>query len=337
MDYNPAHVFLTYSHRMSRHKCNKDLYKAFIQATSIRYSGLALSEVSPTELSHDSINRWLSQMELRPREIWAKAEKFIDKDEPCLLIADDSVLSKQHSKKIDLVNYQYSGNAHDVIAGIGLVNLLWYGLEQENAIPVDYRIYDKDTDGKTKNTHFCDMLSQARKRGIKPDAVVMDTWYSSLKNLKAIRAHGWIWVTPLRKNRKVNKNVSLERLVIPEEGLQVHLRGYGWITVFKFVAKNGRIDYVATNQENPTRDDMQKIVDARWSIEVYHRELKQTCGIERCQARTGRSQRNHICMAIIVWLDKHRRRLLENVSFYQQDWNVIKHAISDDMKEILAF
>ncbi|WP_155066466.1 hypothetical protein [Piscirickettsia salmonis] len=27
---------------------------------------------------------------------------------------------------------------------------------------------------------------------------------------------------------------------------------------------------------------------------LYHRELKQTCGIERCQARTGRAQRNHI-------------------------------------------
>ncbi|MCZ6919807.1 MAG: transposase [Rickettsia endosymbiont of Ixodes persulcatus] len=37
---------------------------------------------------------------------------------------------------------------------------------------------------------------------------------------------------------------------------------------------------------------------ARWSIEFYHRELKQTCGIERCQARTGRAQRNHICLAV---------------------------------------
>ncbi len=38
---------------MSRHKCNKSLYTSFLQATSIRYSGLALSEVSPFGLSHD--------------------------------------------------------------------------------------------------------------------------------------------------------------------------------------------------------------------------------------------------------------------------------------------
>nr|WP_281181168.1 transposase [Candidatus Arsenophonus triatominarum] len=36
------------------------------------------------------------------------------------------------------------------------------------------------------------------------------------------------------------------------------------------------------------------MMDARWSVEVYHREVKQNCGIERCQARTSRAQRNHI-------------------------------------------
>ena len=123
------------------------------------------------------------------------------------------------AEKIELVNYQYSGNAHDVIAGIGLINMLWNGLDSAESIPIDYRIYDKDTDGKTKNTHFCDMLKLAKSRGITPSAVVMDAWYSSLDNLKAIRSHGWIWVTTLRKNRIVNRNVRLETLEIPEEGL----------------------------------------------------------------------------------------------------------------------
>ena len=168
------------------------------------------------------------------------------------------------------------------------------------------------------------MLSLAKARGIKPDAVVMDAWYSSLKNLKAIRDHGWIWVTALRKNRKVNRGENLEDLTIPDEGLEIHLRGYGWVHVFKFVAKNGRVDYVTTNMNSSTRDVVEGIMKARWSIEVYHRELKQTCGIERCQARTGRSQRNHICMAILAWLDKHQRRINEKISMYEQDWNIIK-------------
>ena len=101
----------------------------------------------------------------------------------------------------------------------------------------------------------------------------------------------------LRKNRKVNKNVSLESLDILDEGLEVHLGGYGWIMVYKFEAKNGCIDYIATNMQNPSKDKIESIFKARWSIEVYHRELKQTSGIERCQARTGRAQE-----IIYVWL-----------------------------------
>jgi hypothetical protein len=286
---------------MSRHKCTKELYKAFLQASSVRYSGLALSEVSPTALSHDSVSRWLADQHFRPREVWKIVSRNLSFSDRCLLIADDTVLSKTRSKKIELVNYQYSGNSHDVIAGIGLVNLLWHSLESSESIPVDYRIYDKDSDGKTKNAHFCDMLKLAKTRGIKPTAVVMDSWYSSLDNLKAIRSRGWIWVTTLRKNRIVNRNVRLETLEIPEEGLSIHLRGYGWIFVFKFVAKNGRIDYMATNMENPTREQVNDIMEARWSVEVYHREVKQTCGIERCQAHEPSAKKSYLpCYCCLV-------------------------------------
>lgn len=321
---------------MSRHLCTADLYKAFLQASSIRYSGLALSEVSPTELSHDSISRWLQATNHRPNNVWHESRKFINKKELCLLICDDTVINKQYSKKIDLVNYQYSGTEHKIIPGIGLINLVWHSLESNQTIPIDYRIYNKNTDGKTKNNHFCEMLSLAKSRGIKPDAVVVDTWYSSLKNLKAIRDHGWIWVASLRKNRRVNRNSNIESLLIPDEGLKVHLRGYGWVTVFKFVAKNGRIDYMATNMESPNRNDVKKIMKDRWAIEVYHRELKQTCGMERCQARTGRAQRNHICLSILAWLDKYRRKLTDKLTMYEQKWRAIKSAITGEIQTILA-
>ena len=91
---------------MSRHKCSKDLYKAFLQVSSVRYSGLALSDVSPFNISHDGISRWLKDRSFTPKDIWSVAKSVIDTNEESLLIADDSILSKVHSKKIDLVNYQ---------------------------------------------------------------------------------------------------------------------------------------------------------------------------------------------------------------------------------------
>ena len=114
---------------MSCRRCTKEWYKAFLQASNMRYSGLALSEVSPELISHDSVSRWLNSQCFRPREIWQIADNPINFSEPSLLIADDTVLAKPRNKKIELVNDPYSGHAHDLMAGIGLINWLWYGLD----------------------------------------------------------------------------------------------------------------------------------------------------------------------------------------------------------------
>jgi len=58
----------------------------------------------------------------------------------------------------------------------------------------------------------------------------------------------------LKKNRIINKGEKLGKVKIPDDGLRVHLRGYGFITVFRFVTKNGRTDYFGTSIENPTRE-----------------------------------------------------------------------------------
>ena len=321
---------------MSRPKCTQEIYKVFLQATSVRYSGLALSEVSPKGMSHAGISRGLQSRHFRPGGVWELAECLIPKEEPCLLLADDSVLDKQYSKKIECVQYQYSGNVHKVIPGIGLVNLVWRGLVGGDFVPVDYRIYEKKADNKTKNDPFREMLKRAKQRGLTPATVDTDAWYSSLDNLKAIRDLGWVFVTCLRKNRSVNRGEILEPLHLPDEGRQVHLRGHGWVTIFRFVAKNGRTDYLATNMPECSRARIEGHLKARWSIEVFHRELKQTCGIERCQACTSRAQRNHIFLAIAAWLDRYKRRFREEISFYQQQWEMIKQSISLAMQHIMA-
>ncbi|WP_290604688.1 transposase [Arsenophonus sp. ENCA] len=90
---------------------------------------------------------------------------------------------------------------------------------------------------------------------------------------------------------------------------------------------------IVTNKENPTREYVKSIMDARWSVEVYHREVKQNCGIERCQARTSRAQRNHIFLAISAWFEQHKRRISEKITLYQQNWDVIKNAIAEHIRD----
>lgn len=190
---------------------------------------------------------------------------------------------------------------------------------------------------RQKNDHFREMLGAANERKVAPEAVVADSWYGSLNNLKFIRDLNWIWVVGLRKNRVVNRGENLESLNIPDEGLRVHLRGYGFVTVYRFVATNGRTDYIATNMENSPREKINSLMRRRWSIEVFHRELKQTCGLQNCQSRDGRAQRNHVGFSILTWIRMAKSRSLTNLSFYQQNWNVIKPTIAQNLKKQLAY
>jgi len=313
---------------MSKSKCSKSLYCSFLEVTSSRFSALSLSEVAPESmaLSHDSISRWLSSAKVQPKDLWEIAGKEIE-GKSGILVFDDVVINKSRSNKMELVNWQYSGSDKGVVKGIGVVNALWQ-TSKDDYTPVDYQIWNPPDDGKTKNDHFREMLSTAKSRGLEPEMVVADSWYSSLKNLKSVRSYGWDWVMGLKSNRLVNKpHVQLRELDMPSEGLEVHLKGYGWIKVFRFEAQNGRTDYIGTSRLDMTVEQVKAYFERRWSIEVMHRELKQTCGFGRCQANAGRAGRNHIGLSFIALVRKHRRRRHDYTTPYQQDWEIIKTGI----------
>ncbi len=42
--------------------------------------------------------------------------------------------------------------------------------------------------------------------------------------------------------------------------------------------------------------DRLSLSEKGWLIEDYHRGIKQFCGVEKCQARTEKAQRNHILL-----------------------------------------
>ena len=172
---------------MSKSKCSRELYCKFLEVTSTRYSALSLSEVAPENMniSHDSITRWLSSSKVQPKDIWEAESKEIDKKHG-ILVFDDVVIDKSRSEKMELVNWQYSGAEHGVVKGIGVLNALWQ-TSKEDYTPVDYRIWNPPEDGKTKNEHFRDMLSSAKSRGLEPEMIVADNWYSSLEKYSFTR------------------------------------------------------------------------------------------------------------------------------------------------------
>lgn len=89
-----------------------------------------------------------------------------------MLIFDDSILDKHRSKKNKWINPQYSRNMPGVIAGISMV--AWRDLESNEYVPVDFRLYDKSSAGKTKHDYFREMLKLSISRRLNFEIMVFD-------------------------------------------------------------------------------------------------------------------------------------------------------------------
>lgn len=316
---------------MNPPKVNEADYINFLIATQKAYSCTEAERVQPASdaaPAHDAITRLLHRLEPSTAALWQEAQPQVDKTSG-ILVADDSTLDKLYAQKMELVTRHWSGKHKRVVQGINLITLLW--TEGDRHIPLDYRLYEKNVDGASKNDHFRAMLTTAQARGFAPECVVFDSWYGSLDNLKLIRTYGWIWLTRLKRNRHVNLdrtgNRPLFEAEIASTGTIVHLKGYGLVKVFKIVAPDGDIDYWATNHLN--LDELQRLqwAEFAWAIEAYHRGLKQCCGVERAQVRSSRAQRNHIGLAIRAFLRLDVHWFTTGISWYEAKLAIVRDAV----------
>ena len=278
--------------------------------------------------SHDAFSRLLQRQPPDTEALWNEVKSIILLQKGFLII-DDTVLDKPYAKSMSLVYHQWSGKHHQLVNGINICTLLW--TDGNAIIPVDFRIYDINVDGKTKNDHFREMLYQARDRDFQPRVVLFDSWYASIENLKTLRKFGWHWLTRLKKNRLVNPdktgNVPIEVVDIPPQGRIVHLKAYGFIRVFMIVTKDGDIEYWATDLLDMDEPKRKKLGLISWNIEEYHRGIKQFCGIENCQARKSQSQKAHILFSLRAFLRLEVERLRKGLSWFESKRRIIRNAI----------
>ena len=316
---------------MNAPKCQPEDYINFLVASPRVVSGTEAARVQPEQPdppAHDAFTRLLHRLEPDPATLWAAAAPQVRREQG-VLVLDDSTLDKPYARQMGLLTRHWSGKHRRVVQGINLLTLLW--TDGEALIPCDYRLYEKAVDQLSKNDHCRAMLATAAARGFAPTCVLFDSWYASLANLKAIRGHGWRWLTQLKANRTVNPdgagNRPLGECDIRPTGTRVHLQGYGFILVFLIVLPNGDKEYWATNDLAMGELTRLKYAEWAWGIEVYHRGLKQHCGVERAAVRAARAQRNHSNCAIRAFLRLEQHRLVTGISWWEAKTGIIREAI----------
>ena len=165
-------------------------YIEYLLSTPRNYTCTHLAAHLP-DVSHDQVNRFLRTNNLPTNQLRELVQSVLHDSPEAFLLVDDSVQDKSYSRFIEVVKRQYSGNAHGMVRGIGLVNLVHSSGAAGDFLPLDYRIYAPNLDGRTKNDHFQAMFGQVVSEGnILARTILFDSWYAGSTNLKAIHRAG---------------------------------------------------------------------------------------------------------------------------------------------------
>lgn len=322
-------------------------YCQYLIATPSNYTLTNYAE-HVENVSHDLVKLFLENERLTASDVWRQVKTTIVPSPQGYIVFDDTVLDKSYSKKIDSVRWQYSGNAHRVIRGIGLLNCIYVNPETQQFWVIDYRVFDPDKDGKTKITHVEEMLNNAvYHKQLAFKTVLMDSWYANYQLMLRIHQLGKLFYCPLKKNRLVRpwgteeNYQAVSQLMWDENALKrgqpVQLKNMPKaipLRLFSISVSTNRIDFVVTNDTNQgCADDTKKICAIRWYVEQFHREIKQLTGIERCQCRKQRIQRNHIACALQAWVLMKKVAYETQQTVYQIKHNLMKAYLIKELAE----
>jgi len=314
-------------------------YCQYLLVSQINYTLTNFADHSE-RLSHDAVNRYLRGERITPRLVWDNVRAQVVETERGYLVFDDTVLDKNYSSSIELVRRQYSGNAHGIIRGIGVVTCVYVNPEADQFWLIDYRIYDPEGDGHTKLDHVGEMLQNvAHQKRLPFQAVLMDAWYATKDLMLYIESLSKIYYCPLKDNRQVDdsqgerayRRVDALKWTETEisRGKRIKIKGFPRehkVQCFRVAVTTHRTDYVVTNDlAQDSTEAAQKACGFRWKIEQLHREGKQLTGLERCQCRKARIQRNHIGCALLVWVRFKELAAQTGRTMYQ-----LKHGLLDD-------
>jgi hypothetical protein len=320
---------------MNPPKCSEEDYIQWLIASPKVISCTEAARTDKRPVAHDAYTRLLERLEPDPELLWLEVESLVDLKRGQLVL-DDSTLDKPYGPHIELVVRHWSGKHRAVVEGINLITLLW--TDGDLAIPVDWRVFDKQRDGLTKNDHLRRMLQTARQRGFRPECVLWDSWYSSLENLKLLRSWGWPFFVGLKSNRQVNPdgegNRAIGKVAYESQAQRTHLKGFGWVMSYR--VEDGHRDprFFISNEGQPLdQAQVQEKKEQAQQIEGYHRGLKQECHIERCQARKARKQRNHIMLALRAFVRLEWNRYLSGVGRLMMKQTIIRKAVGEYLED----
>ncbi|HYQ91821.1 MAG TPA: hypothetical protein VES89_07025 [Candidatus Competibacteraceae bacterium] len=157
-----------------------------------------------------------------------------------------------------------------------------------------------------------------------------------MRFLESWRKHDYC---PLKDNRQVDDSGGqhpyhrVDSLAWNEtelaHGKAIKLKGFPKdhkVRLFRVTGSTHRTDWIVTHyQTQDSTAATQAVCGDRGKLEQWYREGKPITGLERCQCRKARIQRNHIGCALLGWVRLKELAAQTGRTVYQ-----LKHGLLDD-------
>lgn len=323
-----------------------DVYSEYLICSFGQVTATGLEQVLNGEVSHDQVSRALNSKKRTAADYWRIVKPVIRKMQSAegLMIVDDTIAEKPYSDENDLVCWHYDHTSGQTVKGIGLVTALY--VSNGMALPAEYRLiaktetYVDPKDGKTKrrspvgkNELYRQMLLRAKINQIPFKYVLNDVWFASAENMNYVK-HSLKkeFVMPLKTNRKVALSaddkrqgiyVRVDEVEIEANTVrQVYLEGVSFpILLAKqvFQNKDGStgVLFLVTSDLTLTYDGITSLYQERWTIEPFHKSLKQNAALERSPAHTVKTQTNHIFASLCAFIKLEKLKVKTKANHFQ--------------------
>ena len=347
-----------------------DLYTDYLLSSFGQTSATGLSRLVDGEITHDSVSRFLSGNEFNSKTLWQKIKPLVRRYETtnACLIFDDVIVEKPYTDENEMVCWHFDHSKGKSVKGVNMLNAFYHTQNMEMSqplrLPIGFQIIlktivfceikTKKVKRKspiTKNELLRSMITQAIHNQLKFKYILADSWFGSAENMRFIQKKKKFFIFDMKTNRMAalsekNRNAGhwtrIDELDIPNNTpVKVWLKDLEFPVLLNkqiFTNKNQStgVRFLVSNDFSLSDDDFTTLYKKRWSVEEYHKSLKQNAAISKSPTRTVKTLSNHFFASIMAYVKLENLKFSSKLNHFAMKSKIYLAANKAAFKELAA-
>ena len=345
-----------------------DLYTDYLLSSFGQTTATGLSSVLEEKLSHDKITRHLGNGKVGGKDLWLAVKPFVKqyRSADACLIFDDTIIEKPRSKEDSLNTWHYDHSKGTSVKGINVLNCLYHSTTEKAEVhcPVNYHlvtkpiVYSEIATKKqkrkaevTKNDVMRGMIAQLTHNQLPFRYVLADSWFCSNENMRYIDRKNKCFVFEIKTNRLACRDgtqrdksqwAGIKEVAIGDAPVEVYLKGLDIKVLLVrqvFNNKDGSTGerYLVSNDLDLDKDGFMTVYKKRWSLEEYHKGIKQNASVGKSPANSIRARVGHIYHSVLAYVKLEKLRLAHKTNHFAMKAKIYLAAVKAAYKQLKMF